>query len=63
VLPEKFVPYSSEDEAILTKNEQIYRKALQKIKIMKIGFGSYTIVDVNNLSPKKHLNELKMIQE
>ena len=63
MLPEKFVPYSSEDEAILTKNEQIYRKALQKIKIMKIGFGSYTIVDVNNLSPKKHLNELKMIQE
>jgi len=55
VLPKRFFPYSSEDEAILAKNEQIYRKALQKIKITKIGFGSYTIVDMNNLSPKEHL--------
>jgi len=63
VLPERFVPYNSEDEAILAKNEQIYRKALQKIKIKDIGFGLYTIADVNNLSPKEYLNEPKMMQE
>jgi len=28
VLLERFVPYNSEDEAMLAKNEKIYRKAL-----------------------------------
>jgi len=63
VLPKRFVPYNSEDEAILAKNEQIYRKALQKIKITNIGFGSYTIVDVNKLNPKEYFDGPKIRQE
>jgi len=63
VLLERFFPYNSEDEAILAKNEQIHRKALQKIKIMDIGFGSYTIAYVNNISPRRYLNGPEMRQE
>ena len=63
MLPKRFVPYNSEDEAILAKNEQIYRKALQKIKIMDIGFGSYTIADMNKLYPREYFDGPKMRQE
>jgi len=56
VLFEIFVPYDVEDEAILAKNDQIYRKALQKINVNDIRFGSYTIVDVNNIIPERELD-------
>jgi len=63
VLPEIFVPYNSKDEDILAKNEQIYRKALQKIKITDIGFGSYIIADVNSISPRRYLDGSQKDQE
>ena len=56
ILPERFVPYNVEDEAILVKNDQIYKKALQRINFIDIGFGSYVIADVNNISPKGYLS-------
>ena len=63
VLPERFIPYNSEDEAILAKNEQIYRKALQKLKIIDIRFGLYTVADVNNISPREYLDGPQKRQE
>jgi len=63
VLPERFVPYNLEDEAILAKNEQIYKKALQKIKITDIGFGSYTVADVNNINLREYLDGPQNMQE
>ena len=57
VLPERFVPCNVEDEAILAKNDQIYKKVLQKINIVDIGIGSYTIMDVNEVSLDRDFNE------
>ena len=63
MLLEKFFPYNSEDEAIRAKNEQIYRKALQKSKITDIGFGSYTVAYMNNISPREYLDGPHKMQE
>lgn len=42
--------------AILAKNYQIYKKALQKIHVTDIGIGSYAITDVNEISSSEDLN-------
>ena len=56
-LSERFVPCDVENEALLAKNDQIYRKALQKINVMDIGISSYAITDVNEISADKDFNE------
>jgi len=63
MLPERFIPYNLEDEIILAKNEQIYKKALQKIKIIDIGFGLYIVADVNGISPRGYLDGSQKDQE
>ena len=57
VFPKRFVLYDAKDEDILVKNDQIYRKALQRINIKDIRFGSYTITYINNISMKRDLDE------
>ena len=57
VLLMRFVPCDVEDEALLAKNNQIYRRALQKINMMDIGIGSYAIMNVNEVSSDGDLNE------
>jgi len=56
VLPKRFIPYDVEDEVILAKNDQIYKRALQRISVIDIGFSFYAIADVNNINLKGDLN-------